>query len=324
MKIIDDLLSEVDREHISLLPTHFYQLNSLSEMFGCRIYIKRDDLTGFAFGGNKTRKLEFLIADAIEKGCDTIVGVGANQSNFCRILSAVGAKYGLSVHLALLGTEPKKATGNLLLDHLFGAKVHHFDTLDTDEFISAAAELKNRLEYSGRRVYYLPPGGSTTIGVLGYIAGWGELLDDFEIHGLTVDKVIHASSSAGTQAGLVAGQAITDWRGEIIGMSVDLPQEQLIKNVKKLTQSTGEFLNIQVPGSLITVDDSYIGEGYGKISDSAEEAIELFARNEGILLDHVYTGKAAGGLIDYCRSGKISPGETVVFLHTGGNIQLFA
>ncbi len=323
MQIIDDTLAHLDRESISLLPTPFYRLNALSEMFERNIYIKRDDMTGFAFGGNKTRKFDFLIADAIEKGCDTIIGIGANQSNFCRILSGVGAKYGLSVHLVLNGTEPKELTGNLLLDHLFGATVHHIETTDSKERMEKAIDVRKNLEYAGKRVYFLPPGGSTSIGTLGYIAGWGELMDDFENNHLNVDKVFHASSSAGTQAGLVAGQAITGWPGQIIGISVDVPKLELEKNVHDLAQAAGDFLNIQVPRSIVTVDETYIGKGYGKHTALAEEAIELFAKNEGVLLDHVYTGKAASGLIDYCRSGRIGPDETVVFLHTGGNIQLF-
>lgn len=323
MQKIDDILAHLERENISLLPTPFHRLNALSEMFECNIYIKRDDLTGFAFGGNKTRKFDFLIADAIEKGCDTLIGIGANQSNFCRILSGVGAKYGLSVHLILNGTEPKEPTGNLMLDHLFGATVHHIDTMDPEERMEKAIEVRKNLEYNGKRVYFMPPGGSTSIGALGYIAGWGELMDDFNQNQLKVDKLFHASSSAGTQAGLIAGQAITGWPGQIIGISVDVPQDELENNVYELAQAAGNFLNIQVPRSLVTVDDNYIGKGYGKHTALAEEAIELFAKNEGVLLDHVYSGKAASGLIDYCRSGKIAPGETVVFLHTGGNVQLF-
>jgi len=323
MQKIDDILAHLERENISLLPTPFHRLNTLSEMFECNIYIKRDDLTGFAFGGNKTRKFDFLIADAIEKGCDTLIGIGANQSNFCRILSGVGAKYGLSVHLILNGTEPKEPTGNLMLDHLFGATVHHIDTTDPEERMEKAIEVRKNLEYNGKRVYFMPPGGSTSIGALGYIAGWGELMDDFNQNQLKVDKLFHASSSAGTQAGLVAGQAITGWPGQIIGISVDVPKDDLENNVYELAQAAGNFLNIQVPRSLVTVDDNYIGKGYGKHTALAEEAIELFAKNEGVLLDHVYSGKAASGLIDYCRSGKIAPGETIVFLHTGGNVQLF-
>jgi len=323
MKKIDDLLSQMDQEPVSLLPTPFYRMNSLSKLLECNIYIKRDDLTGFAFGGNKTRKFDFLIADALKKGCDSIIGIGANQSNFCRILACVGAKYGLTVHLILSGKEPKNPTGNLLIDHLLDATIYHIDTTDPEERMKKALEVKNHLEYNGKNVYFLPPGGSTLIGALGYIAGWGELMDDFERQQIVVDKVIHASSSAGTQAGLVAGQAITGWSGEIIGMSVDVPKDELEKNVRDLAQSAGDFLNIQVPRSIINVDENYIGKGYGIRTAGCEEAVELFAKNEGIFLDYVYTGKAAHGLIDYCRSGKITPDETVVFIHTGGNIELF-
>lgn len=323
MKKIDDLLKSFPKEIISLLPTPLHRLNSLSELLGRELYVKRDDLTGFAFGGNKTRKFDFLIADATKKGCDTVIGIGANQSNFCRILAGVGSKYGLKVHLILNGVKPDKPTGNLLIDHLLGATVHHIDTTDPDERLAEAERIRETLEYQGKRVYFLPPGGSTTIGTLGYIAGWSEILDDLAEQELAIDTVIHASSSAGTQAGLVAGQAISQWPGRIIGMSVDVPQENLQKDVHKLAQAAGDLFNCNINRELIHVDDSYVGEGYGIRTPACEEAVELFAKQEGIFLDYVYTGKAASGLIDYCHSGKIAKEEKVLFIHTGGNVELF-
>ena len=324
MELINRILAQISRESVAMLPTPFQRLNALSEIFKRDLYVKRDDLTGFAFGGNKARKLDFLIADALKKGCDSIIGMGYNQSNFCRILAGAGAKFGLSVHLVLNGNEPKNPTGNLLLDHLLGATLYHIETTDPEEHQKRALEVKNSLEYDGKQVYLLPPGGSTTIGALGYVAGWGEIMDDLSQNEVTINKIIVASSTAGTQAGLVVGQAISGWQGEIIGISVDLPQAALEKNVYDLACAVGDFLNINIPKSLIKVDDHYRGAGYSKRTALAAEAIDLFARKEGIFLDHVYTGKAASALIDYCRIDKIQSDDSVLFIHTGGNVELFA
>lgn len=324
MDLINGILAQISRESVALLPTPFKRLNSLSEILKRELYVKRDDLTGFAFGGNKARKLDFLIADALKKGCDTIIGMGYNQSNFCRILAGVGAKYGMSVHLVLYGSEPKNPTGNLLLDHLLGATIYHIEITDPEEHLKKALEVKNSLEYDGKQVYLLPPGGSSSIGALGYVAGWGEIMDDISQNEIAINKIIVASSTAGTQAGLVIGQAISGWKGEIIGISVDLPSTELEKNIYNLACTVGDFLNINIPKSLIKVDDHYRGAGYGKRTASATEAIDLFARKEGIFLDRVYTAKAASALIDYCRIGKIRSDESVLFIHTGGNVELFA
>ncbi len=323
MDKIDDILRKFPKRKVSLLPTPFHRLDSISDIVGCSIYIKRDDLTGFALSGNKTRKFDFLIADALLKGCDTIIGIGANQSNFCRILSGVGAKYGLSVHLILNGKKPDKPTGNLLLDHMLGATIHHIDTTDPDVRMKEAERVRDQLQSRGKNVYFLPPGGSIPVGALGYVAAFGELMDDFKKHNLKIDKIIHASSSAGTQAGLVVGQSIANWHGKVVGMSVDVPKTLLEENAYELAVETAKLLTVDVRKDLIITDDSYIGEGYGKRTPECEEAVSLFARKEGIFLDYVYTGKAAAGLLDYCHSGKISPDENVVFIHTGGNIELF-
>lgn len=323
MQLIDDLLKPFPHENISVLPTPFYRLNQLSDLLKCNLYVKRDDLTGFAFGGNKTRKLDFLIAEMIAKGYDTVIGIGANQSNFCRILANASVKYGLSVHLILRGKKVSHPTGNLLIDQLLGATIHHVDSADPEVVMEEALQVKTQLEYKGKQVFLLPPGGSVPIGALGYVAGWGELMDDLEHNRLNVDMVVHASSSAGTQAGLVVGQAISQWPGQIVGMSVDYPRALLEQNVYDLASSTANLMNINVPRNLVQVDDNFIGKGYAIPTPGCEEAVELFAKNEGIFLDYVYTGKAAAGLIEYCRSGRITPNDTVIFLHTGGNIELF-
>ena len=323
MNTIKKKLSKIPQRKVSITPTPFHKLENISKLTGCNIYIKRDDLTGFALSGNKTRKFDFLIADAINQGCDTLIGIGANQSNFCRIASGVGAKYGLDVHLILNGKKPEVPTGNLLIDHLLDAKIHHIETKDSRERMNHALFIRDQLLTEGKKVYFMPPGGSTKIGSYGYAQGFGEILEDAEKHNIKIDKIFHASSSAGTQAGLVLGQAMSGWAGEIHGISVDTPQDQLIEDVYELASSAGEDLGVKIDKTKIFTDDSYVGEGYGKRTDGCIEAVNLFAKMEGIFLDYVYTGKGAAGLLDYCRSGRIKPNENIVFLHTGGNIELF-
>ena len=318
-----EALKKLPREQVSLIPTPFHMLENVSRSLGRNIYIKRDDLTGFAMSGNKTRKFDFLLADAIRQGCDTMIGIGANQSNFCRILSGVGSKYGLDVHLVLNGIKPEVPTGNLRLDHILGATIHHIDTKDSKTRMNHALKIREDLENQGKKVYFMPPGGSTPVGTFGYAMGFLEIMEDAKNNNLKIGKIIHASSSAGTQAGLVLGQAIYGWEGEIHGISVDTPQNQLTEEVYMLARASAQTLGTKVDRSKIFTDDSYVGNGYGIKTPGCIEAVSIFAKEEAVFLDYVYTGKGAAGLIDYCRKGKIQPDENVVFLHTGGNIQLF-
>ena len=323
MTIIKEKLSNIPQKKVTITPTPFHFLKNISKYTGYNIFIKRDDLTGFSLGGNKTRKFDFLIADAINQGCDTLIGIGANQSNFCRIVAGIGAKFGLDVHLILSGKKPENPTGNLRIDHILGATVHHIETTDSEKRMNYARKINDQLINEGKKVYFMPPGGSTTIGTYGYAQGFDEILEDAKKLNISIDKIFHASSSAGTQAGLVLGQAISDWQGEIHGVSVDTPQDKLIDDVYNLATSAGKSLDIKIDKTKIFTDDSYVGAGYGKKTKGCVEAVNLFAGKEGIFLDYVYTGKAAAGLIDYCRKGKIKSDENILFLHTGGNIQLF-
>ncbi len=320
MAVIEEVLQEIPREKLSLLPTPFHRLERLSEETGCDLWIKRDDLTGFGFSGNKTRKFDFLIADALQKECDSLIGIGANQSNFCRILAAAGSRYDLEVFLILSGEKPVKPTGNLLLDHLLEATVFH---VSREAREAKSRKLYDKLTAEGRNVYWMPPGGSTPVGTLGYAAAFGEILKDMQKHQVNIRHIIHASSSAGTQAGLVLGQAVSGWEGRITGISVDVPEEELAQNVYTLASEAGKRLGIRVPRELVYTDGAYIGEGYGIPTEACIQAINQFARKEGIFLDSVYTGKGASGFLDYCRKGYIRPQEPALFIHTGGNIQLF-
>jgi len=320
MSEINRLLRQFPREKLSLLPTPFHRLGRLSDITGCELWIKRDDLTGFGLSGNKTRKFDFLIAEAMQQGCDTLIGIGANQSNFCRILAAVGKRYGMDVHLILSGEKPDKATGNLLIDHLMEATIYHVPRSERE---NKAQSVYENLTSNGRHVYFMPPGGSTPVGTLGYASGFAEILKDIEQSGINFRHIIHASSSAGTQAGLVLGQAITGWDGQITGISVDVPEKELAQNVHQLASEAGSMMGISVNMDLVHTDGNYIGGGYAIPTDLCLRAIKTFAFNEGIFLDSVYTGKGAAGFLDYCEKKIITPEEPAIFIHTGGFIQLF-
>ena len=323
MKIFDEKLRQFPSQHLSVLPTPIHELKVLSEMFGSRIFCKRDDLTGFGFGGNKSRKLDFLLCDAVSQGCDTLLAVGANQSNFCRMVAAYGSANGMEVHLLLGGKEPETATGNLLLDHLLGAVCHHVDTDDWKTWEAETRLLEEKLSHKGRNVYRMPIGGSTPVGALGYVSALGEILDDEQRLGINFDSIVFATSSAGTQAGLAVGKSMIGWPGDVIGISVAKDASHQANDVLKLAEETSSLLGTPFDQGAVIVDDSYLGDGYACRTDACEEAVELFARRCGIFLDHVYTGKAAAGLIDYLRTDRFERASNILFLHTGGYVELF-
>ncbi len=323
-EIIRKKLDEFPRTRFSLTPTPCHRLNALSELLGVEIYCKRDDLTGFAMGGNKSRKLEFLMEEAKNHGCDTIVACGGVQSNFCRMAAAAGSVAGMEVHLVLGGVHPERPTGNLILDGLVGANIHYVTSEDWVEWEDQANILASELEKSGgKKVFMLPVGGSVPVGVLGYVEAFVEILEDQERLGVTFDHIIHASGSGGTQAGLVVGKELTRWSGTIWGISVAMEKEKLEAHVYELAGITGSLLGGTVARQAVRVEDSFIGPGYAKASRECKEAVELLARKEGIFLDYVYTGKAMAGLLKWAEQGKLR-GQKVLFIHTGGQPELFA
>lgn len=325
--MISKYLKDIPKLEMSLLPTPVHRLNNLSGRFAIDLYCKRDDLTAFAFGGNKTRKLDYLISDAINSGYDSIVTFGAIQSNWCRMTSTAGAVSGLDVHLILSGEKPPKATANLLLDTLAGADITYVNSTDRNDLIKEADKKINELKKQGRKPYYMPVGGSVARGSLGYVKAMDEILEFSERHSVKFSDIVLASGSSGTQAGLIAGQLISGWEGKITGMGVSRSRDEQSAKVFDVARDTLDLVGHKYSEdhlrSLVHVDDNYLGKGYRELTDSCSEAIKEFARYEGIFLDEVYTGKAAAGLIDYARRGVFSEGNSVLFIHTGGNIQLF-
>ena len=312
---------DIPRLNFAHLPTPLESLPRLSKVLGGpNLMVKRDDQTGLAFGGNKTRKLEFLVAEAREQGAQTVITGGAIQSNHCRQTAAAAARFGFKCILVLSGAEAQHACGNLLLDQLFEAEIVSVaDRKDRDRILQ---ETFDRATKEGRKPYLVPYGGSNATGALGYAFAVKELIDQ----NVSVDWTIFASSSGGTHAGLLTGQRIFRFNGKILGISVDESEEWLKNEVTKLASATSEKLGerIEFTPSDVLVNADYCNPGYGVVTQREREAIRLFAQHEGLLLDPVYTGRAAAGMIDLIRKGFFKNNETVLFLHTGGQPALFA
>lgn len=310
-----------ERLRFAHLPTPLEELPRLSgELGGPRLFVKRDDQTGLALGGNKTRKLEFLLAEALQQGADTLVTAGAAQSNHCRQTAAAAARCGLGCVLVLSGEQPADPDGNLLLDALCGASVVWVAERARREQVQL--ETCERLRTEGRRPYFVPYGGSSPTGVLGYAQAMAEVL----AQGLDPDWMVFGTSSGGTQAGLLLGQRRTGYRGKVLGISIDESAAWLGERVSGL--ATEAAMKLGEPHRFtpadVLVDDSYCRAGYGVMTELEREAIGLCARLEGLLLDPVYTGRAAGGLLDLIRRGFFAKTDAVLFWHTGGQPALFA
>ena len=323
------LLARFPRLFLAHLPTPLERLDRLSrELGGPEIWIKRDDCTGLSTGGNKTRKLEFLMAEAEAQGADMVMTQGATQSNHARQTAAFAARMGYACHLLLedrTGSQDPNYTGNgnVFLDHLHGATTETCaGGLDMNAELEAAAD---RFRAEGRKVYTIPGGGSNPTGALGYVNCAFELLGQANDRGLVIDHLVHATGSAGTQAGLVVGLKAMNARIPLLGVGVRAPRPKQEENVFRLAQATAAKLGAPdvVSREDVVANTDYVGEGYGIPTAAGLEAIAMFAELEGILLDPVYSAKGAAGLIDLIRKGQFRKGERVVFLHTGGAAALF-
>ena len=323
-------LSKFPRVRLAHLPTPLEYMPRLSEhLGGPKIYVKRDDCTGLATGGNKTRKLEYSMGEALQKGADTVITVGAVQSNHVRQTAAAACKLGLKCEVLLehrVGhpSDLYRNSGNVLLDRIFGAHLREYDK-GTD-FDAAMAEVANDVKAAGGTPYVIPGGASNSVGALGYVGCGLELLQQFSDQDLRVDHIVTATGSAGTHAGLAVGVRGGGSDLPILGIGVNAPQDVQEERVFNLAEETADLVG--VPGVVsrddITADCNYIGKGYGEPRASMNEAVLMLARLEGLLFDPVYSGKALAGLIDYVRSARFDDGSTVVFLHTGGAAGLFA
>ncbi len=300
------------------LPTPLEEMQRLSKhLGGPRLFIKRDDQTGLATGGNKTRKLEFLVADALAQGCDHLITTGGPQSNHCRQTAAAAAHVGMGCSLVLSGEEPEEVSGNLLLNKLLGAHVYWAGDRPRPLVMAEVAEEHRIL---GHKPYVIPLGGSNVMGATGYVCAVNELVQQINEQHLNIDFIVVASSSGGTQAGMVLGAEIFGCKGQILGISIDHEAAALKTQIAALATATAAHLNIPqlALANKVEVNDDYLGGGYAVVGETEREAIKLVAQLEGILLDPVYTGRAMGGLIDLIRWGAFTRGQTVLFWHTGG------
>lgn len=286
---------------------------------GIEVWIKRDDLTPLALGGNKLRKLSYLVADALARGATDLVTTGAAQSNHCRQTAAAAARAGLGCHLVLRGRPDDRPGGNVLLDRLLGATLYWAGAQDTTTVMAAVAA---ELEAAGRRPYVIPLGGSTPLGAVGYAFAWLELAEQARAAGVAFAEVVFATSSGGTQAGLAVGAAAGHFTGRLHGISVDRTAAVLETITGPLTAATAALLGRGEEAHPVVIHDAYLGAGYGMMGAAEREAILALARNEGIFTDPVYTGRALAGLIDLARRGEL--GSPVLFWHTGGAPALFA
>ncbi len=325
-------LNGLPRVKAAFLPTPFEEAPRFSQAIGGprppRVFIKRDDLTGLATGGNKTRKLEFLVAEALKEGCDTLITTGAVQSNHARQTAAIGARYGLKVILLLSGKDPGQAAGNYLLDLVLGAEVRFAGTDDEGEVWRRIQELGQELAAQGRKAFLIPVGGSVPLGAMGYVTATIELADQAMAAGVRSADLYVASSSAGTQGGIELGLCLARERGfngHCIGISVARPAAEVAGLVAGLANEGARMIGADYLFSPehIEVLDQYIGQGYAIPTPEATEAIKALARTEGIITDPVYTGKALSGFVDQIRRGRYFPGQPVIFWHTGGVPALF-
>lgn len=312
---------------LASFPTPVEELLNLRDVLtgasrtGPRLLVKRDDAIGFAFGGNKVRKMQLVAADALKSGADTLITSGGVQSNHARVTAAAAAKLGLACVLVANGTRPERPSANALLAHLLGADIRYVAdrSLRAPETEAAALELR----LAGRRPYIIPIGASTPLGAAGFVQAVVELLKQIE----PPDVIVHATSSGGTQAGLVAGCMLAGVATRVLGISADEPSAVLERDIRGILLGLEPLLDVEpsrFASASVTVDDTFVGGGYGVPTDASREAIEIAARHEALFLDPTYTAKAMAALIAGYRLGTFSGDGTVLFWHTGGQVGLFA
>jgi len=323
------VLSIFPRVSLAHLPTPLEHMPRFSKhLGGLDIYVKRDDCTGLASGGNKTRKLEYSMAAALEEGADTIITVGAVQSNHVRQTAAAACKLGLRCEVLLEHriAEPSEyyaGSGNVLLDRIFGANLREYP--GGTDFEQAMAEVADEVRAQGGKPYVIPGGASNKIGALGYVNCAIELLGQIEKQGLDISHIVTATGSAGTQGGLIVGLKALESTIPLLGIGVNIPRQDQEEKVFKLACETAEYIG--KPGCVaredVVANCNYVGDGYGVPTESMNEAVLMLARTEGLLFDPVYSGKGLAGMIDLIRNGTLGDGN-IVFLHTGGSAALFA
>jgi D-cysteine desulfhydrase family pyridoxal phosphate-dependent enzyme len=320
------MLDTLPRVKLANLPTPLQEMKNLAYSLDMKsLWIKRDDLTGISFGGNKTRKLEYVIGDALEKEADTLVTVGAVQSNHCRQTAAGAAQNGLRCILLLAGAEPDEYTGNVLLDRLFGAEIQFFPDDDFTQVSQRMDSIMETLRDLGLKPYGIPAGAFMPVGCLAYVQAMLELKEQCEEIGIRPKKILHPVGTGGTLAGMIIGAKLAEFDADVIGISV-------LRDAKTTKENVGEMIDRMFdtyPALIdkfkpdIKVDERFRGKGYGEMEDSVRSAIQMFAKSQGIILDPVYTAKAGLALLRMVMTGEIASDSPTIFWHTGGSPALF-
>ncbi|HOC17667.1 MAG TPA: D-cysteine desulfhydrase family protein [Vicinamibacterales bacterium] len=320
-----DALCALPSLSLAQYPSPIEPLSRLGAALGAapRLLVKRDDALSFGFGGNKVRKIEMLAARALDDDADVLITTGGVQSNHCRVTAAAAARLGMRCVIVANGERPPRATGNALLDELFGADVQY--VASREERAPAMEAIAERLRSEGMHPVIIPLGASTPLGAAGFARAVGELVSQLDE---APDYIFHSTSSGGTQAGLLAGQVLYNVKTRVIGISADEPADRLQAAVSGIVSGLGELLGMDgrklAAARPIEVDTRFIGEGYGVPTEASLEAQSLLARTEALVVDHTYTAKALAGLIGWVREGRFRESDTVLFWHTGGQVAVFA
>lgn len=313
-----------EKLNLANIPTKIIKLCKLSKIYGANIYLKRDDLTGFLTGGNKIRKLEFFFKDIIQKGCDTVITCGGIQSNHARATAVVARRLGIDPVLILRGDKTSHYSGNLLIDKILGAKVITIDHQEYKRIDSVLKECSIHLKADGKRPYIIPEGGSNGLGSFGYIHMMKELKKQMKEMSIEIDSIVHAVGSGGTSAGLVIGKKLYNIKADIYGINVCNDKEYFVKRIYKIIMEAKRkySIDIDIKSKELNIIDGYKGLGYAISRDEEIELIIEIAREEGIIFDPVYTGKAILGMLDQLNVDKNRFGENILFIHTGGILGL--
>lgn len=319
-------LDRLPRYALVPAPTPLEHLQRLSDQLGINLHIKRDDVTGIGGGGNKLRKLEHIVGNALKDGIDTLITTGGPQSNHARLTAAVAARAGMQAQLVLKGRKPARWTGNLLLARLFGAHVTFANRQSWREIDGDMEMLCERLAAEGREPRIIPLGGATADGTAGYMRAFSEYMEQCKQQSLVPDVLVLAAGTGSTCAGLLLGAHVLGADCELLAMSVSRPRAVMTADISRCVADVGDLFGFDLGGAndRLRVEDAYVGPGYASPSREGQRALRLVARTEGILLDSTYTAKAFAGLLDLARKGAIKRGSTVVFWHTGGAPELYS
>ena len=319
------MFDELPRERLAFLPTPLHPLRNLGESLSLdSLWIKRDDLTGLAFGGNKTRKLEYVAGDARASNCDTLVTVGAIQSNHCRQTAAAAAACGMRCILLVGGEEPEILEGNLLLSRMMGAEIKYYPDETLFTLAKHMDEVIQTLEDFGLKPYAIPAGAAMAVGSVAYATAMEELQKQMQTEGVDFEQILVPVGTGGTLAGMIVGAHLLDMKARIVGVAVAADAKATEQRVRDVIGMLVSKYALEEFNPEITIDDSFLGDGYAKVDDAVRSSLEMFAKMDAIILDPVYTGKAGVALIRMALNGDLPSDSPTLFYHTGGQPALFA